>query len=133
MLSTKNLSFPTERGKKKKKKLMPRYCGPFKILERIRDTAFKLELPATMKVHPVFHASLLSTYHHSPRTQPPLAPLIVNGQEEWIIEEIIAHRDMGKVGDRVRTEYLVKWKGYELENNSWEPADALEECEALDC
>ncbi|MCO5578595.1 hypothetical protein L7F22_032439 [Adiantum nelumboides] len=38
-------------------KLSPRYCDPFKVLKKIGDIAYKLELPKSSQVHPVFHAS----------------------------------------------------------------------------
>ena len=40
-------------------KLSPRFCGPFKILKRVGEVAYKLELPPTSKVHLVFHVSCL--------------------------------------------------------------------------
>ncbi|MCO5548799.1 hypothetical protein L7F22_002261 [Adiantum nelumboides] len=40
-------------------KLSPRFCGPFKILWRVGSMAYKLELPANSRVHPVFHVSRL--------------------------------------------------------------------------
>ncbi|MCO5571022.1 hypothetical protein L7F22_024753 [Adiantum nelumboides] len=36
-------------------KLLPIFCGPFKILRRVGSMAYKLELPANSRVHPVFH------------------------------------------------------------------------------
>ena len=40
-------------------KLSPRFCGPFKILKKVGNAAYKLELPETSRVHPVFHVSRL--------------------------------------------------------------------------
>ena len=43
-------------------KLAPWYCRPFEILERSGPVAYRLALPPTMKVHDVFHTSLLKKY-----------------------------------------------------------------------
>ncbi|KAF1327128.1 Pol protein, partial [Globisporangium splendens] len=43
-------------------KLLPRYIGPFKVLERIGD-AYTLELPPTMHLHPTFYVERLKAYH----------------------------------------------------------------------
>ena len=45
-------------------KLAPRFCGPFQILERIRPIAYQLVLPVHLKIHNVFHVSLLKRYIH---------------------------------------------------------------------
>ena len=43
-------------------KLAPRYCGPFEILSRIGQVAYQLALPPNLKVHNVFHISVLKKY-----------------------------------------------------------------------
>jgi hypothetical protein len=44
---------------KKDNKLAPKYNGPYKVLQRIGSMAYKLELPPTSHVHPVFYVSCL--------------------------------------------------------------------------
>ena len=43
-----------------------RFCGPFKILDRIGSVAYILALPASMNVHNVFHVSFLKKYVQYP-------------------------------------------------------------------
>jgi len=43
-------------------KLVPWFCGPFNITERIRPVVYRVALPPTMKVHDVFHVSLNKKY-----------------------------------------------------------------------
>jgi hypothetical protein len=45
-------------------KMVPRYCGPFEILDRAGPVAYMLALPTTVKAHNVFHVSLLKKYVH---------------------------------------------------------------------
>nr|GFB41040.1 putative reverse transcriptase domain-containing protein [Tanacetum cinerariifolium] len=48
----------------KRGKLNPRFVGPFKILERIGDVAYKLDLPEELnRVHNTFHVSNLKKCH----------------------------------------------------------------------
>ena len=45
-------------------KLAPHYCGPFEILSRIGQVAYQLALPPNLRVHNVFHISVLKKYVH---------------------------------------------------------------------
>nr|GFD52930.1 putative reverse transcriptase domain-containing protein [Tanacetum cinerariifolium] len=48
----------------KRGKLNPRHVGPFKVLERIGDVAYKLDLPEELRrVHNAFHVSNLKKFH----------------------------------------------------------------------
>jgi Chromo (CHRromatin Organisation MOdifier) domain len=124
-LRTKNLKLKTIGTRK----FLPKFIGPFQILQRIGKVAYKLELPDSMKCHPVFHVSLLHTYRSDGRLQPPPIPLDIDGEIEYEVEQILLHRDV-KIGKRTRREYLIKWLGYGHEHNSWENSTNLH-CDKL--
>lgn len=48
-------------------KLAPRYCGPFQILARVGSVAYQLALPSHIRVHNVFHVSVLRKYVYDPK------------------------------------------------------------------
>jgi hypothetical protein len=130
LLSSKHLSLRRVGDKSSTPKLLPKWVGPFEIQKVIGKGAYKLVLPDTMKVHPVFHVSLLKAFHSDGRVQPP-DPLIIDGEEEFFVERILDHRFV-KRGRKVCPEYLVKWRGYGTEHNSWEPASGLSDTVAYE-
>jgi hypothetical protein len=91
--------------------------------------AYRLELPPVLKVHDVFHASLLKQYKPGGRTQPPPLPILIDGVAEFEVEAILKHRNRqsGRRG-KPKVEYLVKWLGYGEEHNSWEPESCVRNC-----
>jgi hypothetical protein len=102
-----------------KAKLAPHRYGPFKVLWA-SPTNCKLELPSHMKIHPVFHNSLLKPYYetkeHGPNYKKP-APEIVNDEEgHYEIESILMAQP---TRNKKSTQYLIKWKGYPMSENSW--------------
>ncbi|QRW24722.1 Retrotransposable element Tf2 protein [Rhizoctonia solani] len=97
--------------------------GPFEVTKKISSHAYRLKLPESLKIHDVFYVGLLSKSHESPNQpfleRPP--PETIRGEEEYKVEQIIdSKRQQGKWF------YLIKWKGYGPEDNSWEPEDLLE-------
>lgn len=93
------------------------------MLERFGPVAYKLELPATIKAHNVFHVSALKPYKspNEPERIPERPPPVVSkSDDEYEVEEIL---DEGK--RRGKTEYLVLWKGYPRHGATWEPAHHL--------
>jgi len=73
------------------------------------------------QLHPVFNVVKLSAALEDPilgrRPQTPPPPIIVDGEEEWEVEEILDSR-----WHRKRFQFLVKWQGFSREHNSWEAA-----------
>ena len=108
------------------KKLSDRRYGPFKVTKVVSPNAYQLQLPPTMKLHPVFHTVKLRPYFPDtiPGRKPPvrLPPVIEGDMPEWEVEYIKDSRLRGGVA----MQYLVKWKGYPHEESTWEPACNLE-------
>jgi hypothetical protein len=77
-----------------------------------------------MKIHPVFHASLLDPHHTNTipgRTQPPPLAVTVEDALEYKVKEILDSRVRNS-----KLEYLVDWVGYDPHKHSWEPASYLD-------
>jgi hypothetical protein len=121
LLSTANIVIKTPG----KQKLLPRFIGPYEILQKVGRAAYKLKLPQEMsKVHPVFHVSLLKPYcTDGVSTVEPPAPLYHadDGVPIWEVEEILAHREQKLRAGKVKRSYLIKWKGFGPESNTWQP------------
>ena len=107
-------------------KMADKWLGPFEVLKKVGASAYKLKIPqGWKKVHPVFNVMMLKPAQEpafaSQRKPPPPPPIIIDDEEEYEVEEILDCRKRGR-----GYQYLVKWKDYTPDNNSWEPASNLE-------
>ena len=92
--------------------------GPFKITKVLSSLSYQLEILKSWKIHPVFHASLLTPYrendiHGLNYPQPP--PNLINGEEEYKVEQILKHQGHPKCH-----QFLIRWKGYSADEDSWQ-------------
>lgn len=110
--------------------LRQKYVGPFKIIEVLSPVTVRVQLPATIKSHPVLHVSLLKKYvspEKGGRTvQPRPHPELVNDFVSYEVEAIVDVRTRYR-----KKEYLVKWKEFKHHDNSWLPESNLEHCADL--
>ncbi|MCO5600050.1 hypothetical protein L7F22_054158 [Adiantum nelumboides] len=91
------------------KKLSPRYCAPYEIVKVISDQAYKLRLPPNLKVHDVFHVSLLKPYVPNPDQILDVEQIVVPAQGvlEFQLDYILEMRER-KLMNRSIIKHLVK-------------------------
>lgn len=104
--------------------------GPFKIKKAVGNYAFELELPKSLKIHPVFHVSLLfpATCDPLPGQRSSISPpfKVESEYSNYEVERIIGSRwENGELN------YLVRWKGYGPENDWLIPASKVKGLENL--
>ena len=110
-------------------KLKPRFTGPLKIIEVVSPVAYKLQLPASWRIHDVFHVSKLKPFHDGApefanrSAQPPPPPIFDPEVGEAFDVEYIIEKKFFKKERRYK--YLVKWKGYPRVDATWEPLSNL--------
>jgi hypothetical protein len=104
---------------KTNRKLLPKWIGPLKVVQKVGPVSYKLEMNPGWRVHPVFHVSLLELYKSDGRIRPPPPPIELEGALEYEVEAIERHRTTEH--KRPKTSYFVVWKAYGPEHNSWEP------------
>ena len=93
--------------------------GPFRVVRRIANSNYELDLPSSMKLRSkVFHVSLLEPAPKRARIDSTVE--VETDEEEWDVEEILDSRTLdGKL------QYYIKWEGFNHAQNSWEPLEYL--------
>ncbi|XP_022868732.1 uncharacterized protein LOC111388279 [Olea europaea var. sylvestris] len=106
----------------KKGKLRPRFIGPFEILDKIGNVAYRPALPPRLStVHNVFHVSMLRKYVHDPEYVISYDSLEV--QKDLTYEETpleIIEKKTHALRNKEIAMVKIRWKNHEVEKATWE-------------
>jgi hypothetical protein len=105
---------------KKDNKLSPKYYGPYKVLQKIGTMAYKLELPASSRVHPVFHVSCLKKVIGDKIPVQTILPELDEEGKIILEPEAITDTRIRQLRNRSISEYLIKWRKLSAEDSTWE-------------
>ena len=104
-------------------KLKARFVGPFPIVRSIGPNAYEVDLPPSFRAHRTINCECIRPYlkpeGYGRAYQPP--PVIVSSEGDFYTpERIIAKRVRNKT-----VQYLIRWKGYSPDSDTWEPLEHL--------
>ena len=124
LLSTKDLVFK----ERPTKKLTERYVEPYVIEEVVSSNVVKLRLPSLMRIYLVINVSRIVRYKEQVKGQKKKKGKLVEveGVEEWKVEKILNKKKMRGV-----EKYLIRWKGFTAEGDTWERKENLKNAEEL--
>jgi hypothetical protein len=105
-------------------KLAFRYFGPYTVLAKVGDVAYKLDLPATSSVHPVFHVSLLKS---APSAKYPISSSVPEHSDNLQVPKVILQRRLHPRRSGSVPQLLIKWSGLGHDLATWEDEEALKQ------
>ena len=103
-------------------KLMERFVRPYQVKGIISANAIELDLSTIVKIHPVININRVYKYKEQVNRQRKKQPalIVIKGEKEYEVEKILNKKKF-----RGKDRYLVQWKGYMVEENTWEPKKNL--------
>ena len=126
LLSTKDLKWQMK--ERRSEKLTECFVGPYKVKGIVLSNTIEVELPKSIKIHPVVNISRVQLYKPQVEGQKKILPklVIIEGEEEFEVEKILNKRTV-----REKEKFLVRWKGYMVEEDTWESRENLENAKEL--
>ncbi|MCO5605060.1 hypothetical protein L7F22_059238 [Adiantum nelumboides] len=115
LVSSQNINLPANLTPK----FNHRYYGPYRIVRDFNNVSYQLELPTNVKIHNVFHVSLLKRFHVDKKFGRHV-PLLDKGVNPFEPEIILKHRFVRKY-----PEFYVKWRGRPMSDCTWVPEDRV--------
>lgn len=108
-------------------KLAPKYYGPYLIIRKVGAVAYTLQLPASSKIHPIFHVSLLKKHHGvPPATMDESIPLEYDPAStfERTPADVLEIMTMKRKNVAV-VQWLILWQHQAREEATWEDASVI--------
>ena len=114
--------FLMELMKRVTKKLTEKFIGPYVVRKIMSKNTVELELLMSLRIHLVVNVRRIVKYREQIEGQKkiPLPPIKVASEKEYEVEEILDRQER-----RGKMKYLVKWKGYIMEENTWKGLETL--------
>ena len=97
------------------KKLMEKFIRPYVVKKIVSENVVELELLASLRIHLVVNVRRIVKYRKQVEGQKkiPPPPVEIDSEKEYEVEEILDRQER-----RGKMKYLVKWKGYTVEENT---------------
>ena len=110
------------------KKLTEHFVGPYKVKGIVSSNTIELELPKSIKIHPVVNISRVQLYKPQVEGQKKILPkpVIIEREEEFKVEKILNKRIV-----QGKEKFLVRWKSYTVEKDTQESRENLENMKEL--
>jgi len=126
LLSTKDLKWQMKG--RRSEKLTECFMGLYKVKGIISSNAIELELSKSIRIHPVVNVSRVWLYKPQVEGQKKIPPklVIIEEKEEFEVEKILNKRIV-----RGKEKFLVRWKRYTAEEDTWENRENLENTKEL--
>ncbi|KAL3537605.1 hypothetical protein ACH5RR_000971 [Cinchona calisaya] len=110
---------------RKQLKLSSKFYGPFPVLKRIGKVAYKLQLPAGSRLHPVFHVSQLKKKLGTAQVAMSSLPSV--GLDDHILtgpEAVLKRKVIMRNGTPIIL-VLIRWCNLSPEESTWEDLDFI--------
>lgn len=114
-------------AKRMNEKLSPRFYGPFAVLQKIGTVAYKLDLPPTSCIHPVFHISLLKKCAGTANVAERIPKNLTDAMELIVEPKSIRGTRSTSEPEEKRPDVLIRWKDLPPFEDSWERYSVIQE------
>jgi len=108
-------------------KLAKKYFGPFRVLERIGDVAYRLDLLDGSKIHNVFHISQLKPFNADYSPVYEALPVTTGLEAAAAIPQSVVDKRLVKKGNSAIPQVRVTWTGLPLATTTWEDYQVLKQ------